>query len=154
SRGINSRGRPSTTTRNCTPEGRSSSVATPAKVWPSDGFRLEPSATLTALAICKEPRTFKPVATFSSPNAVGAGSALLTVVSRDFRVDPLANISRTVLQLNVVHFTARQEWNGTAIDQRHVFKVERDLLARCLRIQEPFEFFNMLHLNSAAQRED
>src|SRR5260370_26197967 len=81
-------------------------------------------------------------------------SALLAAASTTFCIDPLADISWAIPQLDAPRFPARQELHGIAIHQRYVLQIELNGLTDRLQIKKPLQLGNVLDLDVTTQRKD
>jgi hypothetical protein len=70
-------------------------------------------------------------------------------VSVWFRVDPISDICRAILQLDTLGLAPRQEFDGIAVDERHVSELQPNFWAPALQTQQPLQLGNVFDLDSA-----
>jgi hypothetical protein len=74
--------------------------------------------------------------------------------SASLRIDPLADIGWTILQLDTLRFAACKELQGISIDQRYVLQIEREALTDCFQAEEALQLGNILNLYATTQGKD
>jgi hypothetical protein len=75
-------------------------------------------------------------------------------VSASFSLYPLANIEWTILQLDAVHFTLRQELHSFSIYKRNVSQIQYQIAVGQFQIEQPLQLSNVFDLDSAAESKD